>query len=168
MKQSRSATDACGIATGDARGRIYAWAYRFLRNHHDALDATQEVMLRWLRTRSDVANRAAWLRRTTVNYCIDVLRRRRPSASMIDHEPATRASTSAAVQQGELLRAVAGGLEYLSDQQRQVLVAKIYDGATFAAIADELDLSISTVKTHYVRALGRMRDILAPFREQEK
>ena len=44
------------------QGRVYGWAYRLLQNHHDALDATQEVLLRALRQPGrDVRRPAAWL-----------------------------------------------------------------------------------------------------------
>ncbi|GAF95160.1 unnamed protein product, partial [marine sediment metagenome] len=48
----------------------------------------------------------------------------------------------------------------LSDVQRSVIVAKVYDDMTFAQVAEELGLAVSTVKTHYLRAVGTVRDRL--------
>lgn len=31
------------------RAQVYAWAYRLVQNHHDALDVTQEVFIKWWR-----------------------------------------------------------------------------------------------------------------------
>ena len=56
------------------RAQIYAWAYRLLQNHHDALDVTQEVFIKWWRangTGSVPGKPLGWLRRVTVNAAID-------------------------------------------------------------------------------------------------
>lgn len=58
-------------------------------------------------------------------------------------------------------KAVAEALEQLTERQRVVLIAKVYDGLTFAEIAAEQELSLGTVKTHYLRALSCIRDRLA-------
>ena len=52
------------------------------------------------------------------------------------------------------------GKPLLTDLQQAVLVAKVYDEMTFAAVASELDLAISTVKTHYLRAVRAVGDRL--------
>ncbi|MCB9866680.1 MAG: sigma-70 family RNA polymerase sigma factor [Phycisphaerales bacterium] len=148
-----------------ARTQIYGWALRLLRNHHDALDATQEVILRVLRQPArDVRNPAAWLRRVTVNHCLDVIRARRPEACPAP-EPVETAGPLQHAARIELQAAVITGLATLSEQQRAVLVAKVYDQETFAAIADDMELAIPTVKTHYVRALRAMRRSLHPHAE---
>jgi RNA polymerase sigma-70 factor (ECF subfamily) len=141
----------------DTRKRVYQWCYRLLRNHHDALDATQEVLLRsFTRSSTTVENQRAWLRRVTINHCIDLVRKRGPSgplgASHLDSS-----SVSGQVADRELHRAIVDGLSRLSDRQRAVLVAKVYDHETFSAIADAMGLSVSSVKTHYLRALDALR-----------
>ena len=70
--------------------------------------------------------------------------------------------TAAAHDEEALRDAVARGLRRLTDPQRSVLVAKLYDGLTFAEIAAEHEVAVPTVKTHYVRALASMRETLAP------
>jgi DNA-directed RNA polymerase specialized sigma24 family protein len=74
-------------------------------------------------------------------------------------------STPHAIERGdeEAFRGdVAGAFDGLSDGQRIVLTAKVFDGLTFAEIAAEHDLAVSTVKTHYLRAVRAVRDRLAP------
>jgi RNA polymerase sigma-70 factor (ECF subfamily) len=143
------------------RAEIYRWAYRFLRNHHDALDATQDVLVKWLKVSGEhIESRKAWLRRTTTNHCIDLLRRKRttstPQAERIDTQtPLATASDR------ELREAIAAGLAKLSDQQRAVVVAKVYDRETFASIAESMGLSVSSVKTHYLRGLRGLREAVA-------
>ena len=147
------------FAPGDEalRAQVYAWAYRILQNHHDALDATQDVLVKWLQREGDpVENRRAWLRRITVNHCIDRtrLRKRPPLAGAKPTPSADPADETCAREQQVHIQAA---LQTLSEQQRAVLVAKVFDRETFAAIAVSMALSVSTVKTHYLRALRAMR-----------
>jgi RNA polymerase sigma-70 factor (ECF subfamily) len=147
------------------RADIYRWAYRLLQNHHDALDATQDVLLKWLRRPDDrVENRRAWLRSTTVHHCIDVLRRRRPQPSGSLEGPPTDGPGTLA--RRELHDRVTAALEMLSPRQRDVLVAKVYDRETFASIAAALGISESAAKTHYVRALDGLRNALKDWNEE--
>lgn len=153
---------------GAARAQIYRWAYRLLRNHEDALDATQDVLLKWLRTGDQpLASPGAWLRRTTVNHCIDLLRRRkhveRPQPSPPAHGP-EQVGPPEQAWRARLTAALAG----LSEQQRTVLLAKVYDDASFADVATDLGLSVSTVKTHFVRAVQAMRAALGAAWENER
>ena len=73
---------------------------------------------------------------------------------------ATPDDASARIDREVLRDDIAGALDRLSELQRGVLVAKVYDEMTFAEIATELDLALSTVKTHYLRAVRAVRDRL--------
>jgi RNA polymerase sigma-70 factor (ECF subfamily) len=145
---------------------VYGWAYRLLGRHHDALDVVQDVFLRWNKqcAESEPARPRGWLRRVTVNRAIDVRRARRTEearradsrASLAVAHEARRDAADLEVLRGD----VAAALDALTDVQRGVLIAKVYDGLTFAKIAGEHDLAISTVKTHYLRAIRAVRDRL--------
>jgi RNA polymerase sigma-70 factor (ECF subfamily) len=144
---------------------VYGWAYRLLGHHHDALDVAQDVFLRWIRQCRDGEPDCAraWLRRVTLNRSIDLRRARRNAAESsddLDRRPAG-GDGAARGSDDEVLRGdVAAGMAKLSDIQRGVLVAKVYDEMTFAEIAAQLDVSVSTAKTHYLRAVRTIRDRL--------
>lgn len=142
------------------RPDVYRGAYRLLGSAHDALDVTQDVFIKWVDQCQILMpeNPRGWLRRVTINTALDVIRSRR---RLVHDQAALGRSvpgTMADAETEELRKDIAKALESLSDHQRQVLMAKVYDGETFAAIAEELDLAVSTVKTHYLRALGAVRD----------
>jgi len=156
-------TDAVGVFERYRRD-VYGWAYRLLGRHHDAQDASQDVFLRWLlqsrRTVPD--NPRGWLRQVTINRAIDLLRARRPAEPTLD--AVTLAAPPAELdetEKQELRRDIANAIGSVTEAQRGVLIAKVYDGLTFAQIAAELGLAIPTVKTHYLRALAAVRDALA-------
>lgn len=144
--------------------QIYAWAYRLLGRHHDALDVMQDVFIKWItQCKQDEPQRpAGWLRRVTLNRAVDVARKRREPVD-IERVKQNLPGSDAELDGGdlEILRSdVTGALRRLPEMQRTVLVAKVYDEMTFAEIAEELDISVSTAKTHYVRAVGSLRDRL--------
>ncbi len=153
----------------EAWASVYQWAYRMLRNHDGALDATQEVMLRSVQYRgADIKNDRGWLRRITVNHCIDALRKKRPVA-VESLEPVNRQPSpvgeAISIETAEM---VTTALDKLTEQQRAVVVAKTYDGETFASIAESMNLSVGTVKTHYLRGLTTLRNALGKLREIRK
>ncbi|MCA9251137.1 MAG: sigma-70 family RNA polymerase sigma factor [Phycisphaerales bacterium] len=150
----------------DAWANVYRWAYRFMRNHDGAMDATQEVMLRSVQHGgANIRNDLGWLRRITVNHCIDTLRKKRP-AIVEELEPPNRHPSPVHEAIGtETAELITTALEKLTEQQRAVVVAKTYDGETFAAIAESMGLSIGTVKTHYLRGLSTLRNALGKLRE---
>ncbi len=145
------------------RSSVYAWAFRLLRNHHDAMDATQEVFVKWWQAQR-IGHRPdhlpAWLRRVTINQSISLLR------NTIRRAKGERLAKSSPVEFAEakgrnIARAVGRAMEEMSEQQRAVLFAKVFDGCTFATIADQMELSVPTVKTHYLRALKAVRRVFA-------
>ena len=141
---------------------VYRWAYRLLGSSHDTLDVTQDVFIKWV-DQCQIRypdNPRGWLRRVTINAALDVIRSRKRLVVHDDQAAVVRSvpGAKANAETEELRRDITAALESLSDSQRQVLMAKVYDGETFAAIAEELDLAVSTVKTHYLRALGAVRE----------
>ena len=145
-----------------ARAQIYRWAYRLLQNEHDALDATQTVLVKAVGAiREAKPPQGAWLRRVTINSCIDTIRRREVAARFdLDSR---QAHVQPDIEQAEQSQRIAAALEHLTDVQRVVLMAKACDGETFADIAAMLGISASTVRTHYVRALRKMHVQLAAY-----
>ncbi len=144
--------------------QVYGWAYRFLGRHHEALDVVQDVFLKWMTqcARGTPDRPRGWLRRVTVNRAIDVARRRRETPEA-DVQVADRNAGEQALagHDREVLREdVSTAMERLPEMQRAVLVAKVYDELTFAQVAEDLDIAVSTAKTHFLRALTAMRERL--------
>lgn len=144
------------------RRAVYAWAFRVLGNHHDAMDVVQDVFLKWVEQVEIVepASARAWLRTVTVNRAIDMIRSRKRRAAPHDDTPRLAIGDGAGAEREELRRSINVALEALSEQQRAVLIAKVYDDLTFAQIAEELGIAVPTAKTHYLRALATVREAL--------
>lgn len=150
--------------------QIYGWAYRLLGRHHDALDVVQDVFLRWDAQclRETPKQPRGWLRRVTVNRAIDLRRQRRESIDpRACDDMAGRDEDEMSMDRDSLRADIVLALDGLSSGQRGVLIAKVYDDMTFKEIATEMELALSTVKTHYLRAIRALRDRLEPRWAQE-
>lgn len=142
---------------------VCRWAYALTGRYDEAQDVAQEVFSRMASDPPRFAHEAAargWLRRVTSRIVVDRWRSERARRNREHAVPSFEPSADeriAAMETGGRLRAA---LACLSDQQRLVVMGKCFDGLTFAAIAAEAGLAVGTVKTHYVRALEALRNLL--------
>ena len=140
--------------------RLYAVAYRILRDSGRAEDAVQQTFLiawRELPSLRDERRLEAWLYRLLVNACYAELRHTRrwqPGLRLVPLGPPDDDDVQLNVaNQDELERAFGR----LSGEQRAVLVLHHYLGLSGAEIGAALGLSPGTVRSrlHYARQLMR-------------
>lgn len=147
------------------RKPVYHQALRLLSSPEDAADVTQEVFFKAWRSLPSFRGESGfstWLYRLTDNAAIDLLRRekkRRGDASLDDGEQsfdsllADPAPTPhQAAEREELRRAVADGLESLSEEHRRILVLREISGLSYEEIGQQLGLNAGTVKSRIARA----------------
>ena len=151
--------------------RIFLIAYQVLGDHAQAEDVVQEVFLRlWERCAAYDANLSldAWLRRIATNRAIDhwrarsTERKRRVSApadidpdTMLEVVAAPAASTADPESRLEWrqLQAVWDELAAeLPPQQRAAFVLRHIEGLATADVADALECTASTVRSHVAEA----------------
>ncbi|MHC4661623.1 MAG: RNA polymerase sigma factor [Planctomycetota bacterium] len=143
--------------------RVYSVAYRYMHSADDSLDVVQDVFLsmyRNLRSFRAGSDFYPWIRRMTVNACIDRLRakKRRPknrplfpegenAARPAEDDPANLA------QAHELEELLAESVGHLSETHRQVIRLYSVDQLGYREIAKVMRCSIGTVmsRLHYAR-----------------
>ena len=162
-------TDDAG-ATAGFEGfipQVFDWAFRLTRNRDQSMDVVQDVFLKW-RHQCSVAppdKPEAWLRTVTARRVFELSRspRLRVIGGAESLEDKISFDDALAGPDLDALRGdVFAALQRLTDAQRDVVLAKIMDEKTFATIAVDLGVSVSTVKTHYLRGLRHLRDALTP------
>ena len=153
----KEAFEAIVLLLGD---RLYAVAYRILRDAGRAEDAVQQALFsawRELPTLRDDGRLEAWLYRLLVNACYAEIRQVRRWGSglrIVSVEVGADDDAQLSVdRRDELERA----FQRLSGEQRAVLVLHHYLGLSGAEIATALGLSPGTVRSrlHYARQLMR-------------
>jgi RNA polymerase sigma-70 factor (ECF subfamily) len=154
--------------------RVYGLAYQFTRNCDDAYDISQEVFIKVFRSLSKLresSNFHTWLRRVTVNVCIDHLRHR-PNERVLDHlhysdhEHSSKAHTeppNRPVEMAELRNVISRAVDRLPKRQREAFTLRYYEGLSQKKIAETLNCSHGTVKAHLFHATRRLRKLLLPY-----
>jgi len=137
-------------------GRLYAVAYRLLRNRADAEDAVQRALMKAFAARASYSPRWAvstWLYRVLSNVCIDELRRRRPYP-----EPA--GSHAARVADGGERIDLARALCAVPREARLLLALHYVNGLSYRELARVRGISINTVKSQLKRGKAILRKAL--------
>ena len=152
--------------------RVYAVALRMCGDPEDARDATQNALisaLRNLRSFRAEAKLSTWLHRLAVNASLDVIRRRRPSASL--EELSDRRSEGTSPEESAVTadraRSVHRALAALSPEHRAVVVLHDLQQQDYAEVAEILDIPVGTVKSRIHRARIELAKLLGHLREGE-
>jgi RNA polymerase sigma-70 factor (ECF subfamily) len=180
-----------GELAGQPARKGYRIAYDLLGNRAEAEEAVQEALARACESIGDLREPAAapaWFLRIVTTMCLRTLRRRRlrrallgwlPTKGDADAVPTEDRGTDAIAervhaQPGPAPRdALAGQQELgalfsrladLSAQQRTALVLRYGHDLPVPEIAEMLGVELATAKTHLVRGLARLRDLMEEHR----
>jgi RNA polymerase sigma-70 factor, ECF subfamily len=132
-------------------------------DHADAEDAVQDAFVRFWRTRHRATDPTAYLYTCVKHSALDRLRgktrraRREKSAA----RPEADRYFIGFLEQDERRRAVEAALLNLPDEQREVLVMKIWGGLTFPQIGEALSIPSDTAASRYRYALAKLEAVLA-------
>jgi len=158
--------------------RIYNFGFKFFLDHDLAMEVSQRTfisMCKNLQALQDTARFKAWLYKIAVNYCREEARKRKSNRSLSfdlvwnrDAEDSPRWETSGQrldnperqLQQLELSDILQKALLELSEEQREVVIMKEYEGLKFREIADVLNISENTVKSRMYYGLDGLKKIL--------
>jgi RNA polymerase sigma-70 factor (ECF subfamily) len=154
------------------RRSIYQLCYRFVGNHEDASDLSQDIFLRafrGLRSFRGQSTLSTWLYRIGVNVCLNrvsvkaTLDRSERSTTPIDELPVIDDrldSPSDLVLRKERAGRVRAAIAQLPRKQRATLILRTYHEMTHQEIADVLGSSVGAVKANFFHALGNLKKLL--------
>ncbi|MBM3211701.1 sigma-70 family RNA polymerase sigma factor [Candidatus Poribacteria bacterium] len=158
----------------NCRDRVRYIAYNFTQNWEDAFDISQEVFIKVFRSinkLNEISAFDAWLKRVTINACMDHLRQRNNERLFLnpislDHESIKNTLhdiNHSPEENNELQKVIAKAVKQLPKGQRRVFSLRYYDGLSLKEISEELNCSVGTVKAHLFRATRRLRKLLTPY-----
>ena len=156
--------DAYNVLVSRWEKRVFNYLLRLVANREDALDLSQDVFLKAyqnLRKLEDPAKFPGWLFRIAHNEAYSLLRKNRPEGELAV-EPKVAAESSGRMFPMELSLAVQSALERLSQDQREAVLLKVYQGFKFEEMAEILSCPVSTVKSRLYTALDLLKQTLAP------
>ena len=148
--------------------RIYAFAFRFLRNSEAAEDATQEVfmkMLKYANQFNENAKLSTWLFSIAANWCRDYLRkaenRSKEGEEVLVTLPApSELAPDANYERRQTEVMIQKALEKLTADQREAILLSRYQGLSYQEIAQISGCSEGAVKTRVFRAMEVLKRVL--------
>ncbi len=151
--------------------KVYAVAFRMVRNEEEAKDLTQEVFVKMYKMRSDFRGEASiftWAYRATVNLAINHLRRKKIifwvpllEAEEKPEEPKEGLSDRETTR---LKQAIAEAVKKLPPKQRAIFILRHYEELGNEEIAQIVGKSVGAVKANYFQALQKMKKHLAEWK----
>jgi RNA polymerase sigma-70 factor (ECF subfamily) len=158
-------------AAADTLVRLYYdEIYRFMRRQapdsETALDLTQEAFISVLRTirRYDPKKGAGfrtWLYKIATDKSVDYFRsraaRRPETLSLDDVQPIDETDFTLRLEKRDFAERVCAFVNALPPDTQKIFRLHIFGGHTFAAIAGQMQIPESSVKTKYYRLLNTLR-----------
>lgn len=161
--------------------QIYNVAYRIVGSYDDALDVSQEAMVKIFKNLAyfeEKSKLSTWIYRIVTNTALDFLKKYgKHKVVSIDQKmegddnafdrdfPSTDASPQENMEQKERREAILHALDQLSPEHKAVLVLRDFSGLSYEEIARATLCSEGTVKSRINRARKSLRKILLRNRE---
>jgi RNA polymerase sigma-70 factor, ECF subfamily len=150
---------------------IYQLCYRFVGNHEDASDLSQDVFIRayrGLRNFKGQASLGTWLYRIAVNVCLNRVGSKTPRSEALDRliegndqrMASLAESPSDAVLRGERAVQVRAAIARLPPKQRSTLILRVYHELPHEEIAGILGSSVGAVKANFFHALTNLKKLM--------
>ena len=145
---------------------VYQLCYRFVGNHEDASDLSQDVFIRAFRGLRNFRRQSSlgtWLYRIGVNVCLNHVNARSWRTESIEereHVDTRSDSPADRVFRSERAAQVRDAIARLPRKQRATLILRMYHELSHQQIADILGSSVGAVKANFFHALGNLKKLL--------
>ncbi len=151
-------TEAFNLLVRQWEKPIYNFILRLIGDRDEAMDLCQDSFLkayRELGALKDPDRFSAWLYRIAHNTCFSRIRKEHGKV-LVEFEPEIQATRTSV----ESRLAVEKALQHLPEEQREVVVLKVFHGLKFEEIAAIQNAPVSTVKSRLYMAFEKLRSIL--------
>ncbi|PYQ30659.1 MAG: sigma-70 family RNA polymerase sigma factor [Acidobacteria bacterium] len=142
--------------------RVAQIAWRILGDAEEVKDAMQETFLRLFRYLGKFDEKkdfVAWLSRITVNACIDLRRRRRPTAPLPELTFDAASIEDVLIQRSN--RALlTQAIDTLAPRERAAILLRDVEGLPTDEVAAAMGNNIATVRVQLSRARAKLRKII--------
>jgi RNA polymerase sigma-70 factor, ECF subfamily len=144
-------------------GAMVLLACQWVTSHADAEDVVQEAFVRFWRSRGRALDPVAYLFACVKTCALDWqrTRHRQTRREAIVARPESEPLFAGPLEHDERRALVQSALGHLPQEQREVLVMKIWGGLSFPQIAEALQISANTAASRYRYALAKLREQLA-------
>lgn len=147
--------------------KLFGILSRMLKNRQEAEDALQEVFIKvWQRADRflpDEGKPETWLAAIARNHAIDMLRAKKPQASVIDE--AFDLASDAPDPEAEAINRSEGGriercMQTLESDRADAVKRAYVEGLSYQELADFYNIPVNTMRTWLRRSLLKLRECL--------
>ncbi|BCG60341.1 MULTISPECIES: RNA polymerase sigma factor [Paenibacillus] len=162
--------DALITLLREIEGQVYKTAFYILHNEQDALDASQEALIRVytkIGSYEEKAQFKTWVQRIVTNICIDKFRKTKPTVSIDEHELVfkDKQNVEREVLSSYLAEDIREAIDQLPEHHRTVIVLRYLQDFSYNEIADCLNLPLNTVKSYLFRARQQLQNRLQEYQK---
>ncbi|MUP38128.1 RNA polymerase sigma factor [Labilibaculum euxinus] len=142
---------------------LFLWANSILKDSEAAEDIVQDFFVDFWekkRFKSVTKNLQSYIFRSVRNSCLNYIKREQKLIHDIDHLEKEEAAPKANANTIENSQLIYSSINELPEKCREVFVLCCVHGYTYNEAAEELGVTINTVRTHMVRAFKFLREKL--------
>jgi RNA polymerase sigma-70 factor (ECF subfamily) len=143
---------------------LYNYTLRMVSNPDDALDLMQDVFMAVFRNLASFRGDSpfkGWMFKIAHYRCIEFYRRKKPTQSLDDipeqEEQISEACPEANMFNGQQANILNSAIQLLPVNQKLVVELKFFQHCTFDDIAQQLGISVNTVKSRLYSALDKLK-----------
>ncbi len=153
--------------------KLYPMMKRLLRDEEESRDAVQELMLKLWSRRNNLdqcTNRQAYIISVAKNYCLDTLKKKRPSRISTQEEFKIHAlrSEEKSLEMKEGYKQVCKIIEALPEKYREVIRMRDMDGFSFEEIREMTGYEIPHIRVILSRARRKVKKELLKMYDYEQ
>ena len=153
---SKGDRDALSVIFDCMARMIFSVGIAITGNDADAEDVLQETMIeivKYAHTYRSGSNARAWILSMARHRAIDIVRKRRPTVSIEDALSENIPDPQAEFSQTGVLEL----LNLLEDEEKQLVVFRLYEELPYAEIAEIMRISVAAAQKRYQRALKKLK-----------
>ncbi|GHV48220.1 DNA-directed RNA polymerase sigma-70 factor [Bacteroidia bacterium] len=146
---------------------LYSIAFRYLSSAEDAEDATADVFVRLWEIRREIVIETSlknFLYTMMKNNILNQLRGSKPVFSTIDsadvYQKEDEDILEYLLEKEEMRNKLYKAINSLPEQKRKICLLKMEENLKNEEIAKRMNISLNTMKTHYLQALRMLRMVL--------
>lgn len=155
--------------------RIYNFAFKYFNDHDMASEVAQNsfiILFKSLKNLRDITKFKSWLYTIALNKCREEERRAGNRSKLVVLGDESYQESERMVGEKEELRPdqqlmrkeasdlVLSALESISEEQREVIIMKEYEGLKFREIAEILEVSENTVKSRLYYGFSHLKKLI--------
>ncbi len=153
---------------------VYATALRYIRNHDDADDITQDVLIKALNSWSKFEHKSSvktWLYKITLNMCLNYQKRNKLITifSKMDDETVSSIKydeydAQENMESDEVFKRFNEELAKLPEKQRETFALRYFHELSYSEISELLGTSVGGLKANYFQAVKKLARSLRDLR----